>query len=92
MATKPAKISNLGPKSTAWLNDIGIYTLDDVEAIGVVEVYRRLKDAYPHKVTLNMLYGLQAAVLGIPWQALTPDMRAELRAQVENDPSRDLPT
>jgi DNA transformation protein len=85
MAKRPAKSSEFGPKSTAWLNSIGIYTLDDVEAIGVVEVYRRLKEAYPHKVTLNMLYGLQAAVLGIPWQALTPDMKAELRAQVEKD-------
>jgi DNA transformation protein len=83
MAAKPGKLQSFGPKSTVWLNSIGIYTLEDVEAIGVVEVYRRLKEAYPHKVTLNILYGLQAAVLGIPWQAITPEMKAELRAQVD---------
>jgi DNA transformation protein len=92
MAAKPSEQSNFGPKSTVWLNSIGIYTLEDVEAVGVVEVYRRLKEAYPREVTLNMLYGLQAAVLGIPWQALTPDMKAELRAQVDNETLSDLPT
>ncbi len=85
MAKKSARSGHFGPKSTAWLNSIGVYTVEEVEAIGVVEVYRRLKEAYPHKVTLNMLYGLQAAVLGIPWLALTPDMKAELRAQVERE-------
>jgi DNA transformation protein len=85
MAAKSGKMQGFGPQSTIWLNSIGIYTLEDVETVGVVEVYRRLKAAYPQKVTLNMLYGLQAAVLGIPWQAITPDMKAELRAQVEKD-------
>lgn len=84
MATELAKLKNLGPKTSAWLNDIGIYTLEDIEALGVAEVYKRLKEAYPHKVSLNALYGLQAAVLGIPWLALPPDMKAELKAQVED--------
>lgn len=81
----PIDLSNLkglGPKTTAWLNDIGIHTLEDIEALGVVEVYKRLKEAYPHKVSLNALYGLQAAVLGIHWLALPPEMKAELKAQV----------
>jgi hypothetical protein len=82
MAIELTKLKNLGPKTTAWLNDIGIYTLEDIEAAGVVEVYQHLKEAYPHKVTLNALYGLQAAVLGIHWLALTPAMKEELKAQI----------
>ena len=72
-----------GEKSAAWLNAIGVYTLADIEREGVIEVYIRVKRAFPHKVTLNMLWGLQAAVLGIPWYALPPEMKADLRAQVE---------
>ena len=83
MTTELTKLKAFGPKSTEWLNSIGIYSTADVERIGVAEVYRRLKAANPHKVTLNMLYGLHAAVLGIPWQAVTPEMKAELRAEVE---------
>jgi DNA transformation protein len=84
MPTELSKVKNVGPKTIIWLNDIGIYTLEDIEALGVVEVYRRLKQAYPHKVSLNALYGLQAAVLGIHWLALPPEMKAELKAQVED--------
>jgi DNA transformation protein len=80
---KSTTSNDFGPKSTEWLNSIGIYSVEDVERMGVAAVYWRLKVAYPHKVTLNMLYGLHAAVLGIPWQAVTPEMKAELRAQVE---------
>jgi DNA transformation protein len=81
MTAKPARIGNLGPKTSAWLNDIGIYTLEDIEALGVVEVYKRLKEANPHRVSLNALYGLQAAVLGTSWLALSPDMKEELKTQ-----------
>jgi len=84
MAKKQKRASDFGPKSTEWLNSIGIYSVDDVERIGVTEVYRRLKATYPHKVTLNMLYGLHATVHGIPWQAVTPEMKAKLRAEIED--------
>lgn len=76
-------MKKLGPKSSEWLASIGIHTLDDVAKLGVVETYRRVKAAYPEKVTLNMLYGLQAALLGIRWDELPPDIKAELKRQVE---------
>jgi len=82
MSTELSKLKNFGPKTTDWLNDIGIHTLEDIEALGVVEVYKSIKEAYPHKVSLNALYGLQAAVLGIHWLALPPEMKAKLKAQV----------
>lgn len=76
-------MKNMGPKSSEWLASVGIHTLDDVAKLGVVETYRRVKAAYPEKVTLNMLYGLQAALLGIRWDELPPDIKAELKRQVE---------
>ena len=76
-------MKNLGPKSSEWLASVGIHTLDDVARLGVVETYKRVKAAYPEKVTLNMLWGLQAALLGIRWDELPADMKAELKRQVE---------
>jgi DNA transformation protein and related proteins len=84
-STRLTKLKNFGPKSAEWLNEIGVYTLEDVEREGVVEVYKRVKDAFPHKVSLNMLWGLQAAVLGIHWNAVPPEMRAELKAQLDDN-------
>ncbi len=75
-------MKNLGPKSTEWLASIGVHSLDDIAKIGVVETYKRVKAAYPEKVTLNMLWGLQAALLDIPWNELPPDIKEELKRQV----------
>jgi hypothetical protein len=81
-------MKNMGPKSTEWLASVGIHTLDDVASIGVVESYLRVKAAYPDKVSLNLLYGLQAALLDLPWNELPPDIKAELKRQVENSDSK----
>ena len=72
-------MKNLGPKSREWLASIGVHSLDEVAKLGVVETYKRVKAAYPEKVTLNMLWGLQAALLDIPWNELPPDIKAQLR-------------
>lgn len=76
-------MKNMGPKSSEWLASVGIHTLDDVAVLGVVETYKRVKAVYPDKVTLNMLYGLQAALLDLPWSELPADIKAELKKQVE---------
>jgi DNA transformation protein and related proteins len=77
-------MKNIGPKSSEWLAFAGVNSLDDVARLGVVETYMRVKAAYPEKVSLNLLYGLQAALLNLPWNELPPDIKAELKRQVEN--------
>jgi hypothetical protein len=74
----------MGPKSSEWLAPVGVHTLDDVVNLGVVETYKRVKAAYAEKVSLNLLYGLQAALLDLPWNELPPDIKEELRRHVEN--------
>ncbi|HEX6271337.1 MAG TPA: TfoX/Sxy family protein [Anaerolineales bacterium] len=76
---------NIGPKSRQWLASIGVYTLDDVVNLGVVETYKRVRAAYPEKVSLNLLYTLQGALLDLRWNELPPDIKEELRQQVENE-------
>jgi DNA transformation protein len=74
-------MKNMGPKSRQWLASIGVCSLDDVVRLGVVETYKRVKAAYPEKVTLNMLWGLQAALLDIHWNELPPDIKDQLRKE-----------
>ena len=76
-------MKNMGPKSTEWLAAVGIHTLGDVAQLGVVETYKRVRAAYPEKVTLNLLWGLQSALLDLPRNELPPDIKEELRKQVE---------
>jgi DNA transformation protein and related proteins len=74
-------MKNLGPKSKEWLASIGVYSLEDVVKLGVVETYKRVKGAYPENVTLNMLWGLQAALFDIPWNQLPADIKDQLRKE-----------
>ena len=77
------KLPNIGPKSAQWLESVGIKTLEDLEELGAVGAYRRVKAAYPGRVSLNMLWGLQGALLDLPWNELPPDMKEKLRKEVE---------
>ena len=68
----------IGPKSKQWLASVGVHTLDDIVSLGVVETYKRVKAAHPEKVSLNLLYALQAALFDLPWNELPPDIKEEL--------------
>ena len=85
MKNRPVQLSeleNLGPKSQAWLNEIGIFSLGDLEKIGPVEAYRQVK-LRGHKASLNLVYAIQGAIIGTPWNHLPLDMRERLRREVK---------
>lgn len=64
-------MKNIGPVSQQWLAEIGILTLDDLRAAGSIPAYKLLKEIYPEKVSLNLLWGLEAAIRGLDWRELT---------------------
>ena len=59
-------LKNVGPKTIGWLQVVGIESVEDLEDMGAAEAYIRLKTAFPDKVTLNALWGLQGALAGHP--------------------------
>ena len=77
-----AGLRNIGPRSAEWLGSVGIQTVEDLEEVGVVEAYLRTKDAFPDQVSLNLLYGLQAAMLDMDWRQIPESMKRDLREQV----------
>ena len=82
--------ANPDSASARWLRAAGFASLSDVEAVGSVEAYRRTSALFPREVSLNLLWGLEAALLGIRWDQLPPELKADLRAQVESSgPSAD---
>ncbi len=80
--TDVGQLPNIGPKTSAWLREIGIMTLEDLEDVGVINAYLRLRESRPHQVTRNALWGLQAALLNLPWNELPPDLKRELLTRV----------
>lgn len=74
-----ARLRNIGSTTASWLTDVGITTVEELDACGSVEAYRRLKAARPSQVTGVALYALEAALLDIAWTELPLDVRARLR-------------
>ncbi|MGS1077743.1 TfoX/Sxy family protein [Pseudoxanthomonas beigongshangi] len=72
-----AKMRNIGPKSAAWLRQVGLRTQDDLVAVGSVEAFMRVKRA-GFRPSLNLLYALEGALLDCHWQQLPEERRGEL--------------
>jgi hypothetical protein len=79
--TAVSQLLNLGPKSSQWLHDIGIYTLADLQAVGVVEAYCLVKTLHD-QASLNLLYALYGALHNVRWNELTPETKEQLQAEV----------
>ncbi|MBK7044715.1 MAG: TfoX/Sxy family protein [Rhodanobacteraceae bacterium] len=75
------KIRNVGPKSAAWLRQVGVKTDDEVRALGALEVFMKVKRA-GFKPSLNLLYALEGAVVDCHWTALTAERKSELVLEV----------
>jgi hypothetical protein len=75
------KIRNVGPKSAAWLRQVGIKTDAEVRAIGALEAFMKVKRA-GFKPSLNLLYALEGAVLDCHWTALSAERKSELVLEV----------
>lgn len=78
----PEKLRNVGPKSAAWLRQVGLRTREELAAIGAVDAFMRVKRA-GFKPSLNLLYALEGALLDCHWQDVPEARRSELVAQAE---------
>lgn len=78
----PLKLRNIGPKSAAWLRQVGLRTREDLEAAGPVDAFMRVKRA-GFKPSLNMLYALEGALQDCHWQEVPEARRVELVSAAE---------
>ena len=73
-----SRLRNLGEKTEVWLNEIGVFGLDDLRRLGSIEIYRLLRQrGYP--VSLNLVYSIEGAISDTDWRELSPQLRADLR-------------
>ncbi|MGC5327541.1 TfoX/Sxy family DNA transformation protein [Brevibacillus sp. SYSU BS000544] len=79
---KTMNLKNIGAKTEPWLREIGIQGYDDLNQLGSVEAYRRLKEKYPEKINLLALYALEAALWNIHWLELAPEVKEQLKREV----------
>ncbi|PIQ36436.1 MAG: transcriptional regulator [Lysobacterales bacterium CG17_big_fil_post_rev_8_21_14_2_50_64_11] len=71
------KVRNIGPKSAAWLRQVGIHSLAQLTEMGAVAAFIAIKRA-GFRPSLNLLYALEGALLDCHWQEIPGDRRSEL--------------
>lgn len=76
------KLRNVGPKSAAWLRQVGVRTQGDLEALGAVAAFMKVKRA-GFRPSLNLVYALEGALMGCHWQQVPEERRQELLLQVD---------
>jgi DNA transformation protein len=76
-------LPGLGPTTAAWLREAGIRTITDLERLGPVVAYKLVKQKQP-RATLNLLWGLEAGLLGKDWRELTEQEKIRLRHALES--------
>jgi DNA transformation protein and related proteins len=79
-STRLSHLINIGAKTEHMLNEINIWTQQDLQAVGPIEAWNRIKGLHPDQATLAFLYVLQGALLGVPWHKLPVEAVDELLA------------
>jgi DNA transformation protein len=84
-ATEPnlADLPNLGPKSQQMLVAAGIHNLAQLRAVGSVVAFDRVKRS-SSTASLNLLWALEGALTGLPWQTVAREHRTSLLLALEH--------
>lgn len=83
MGTRDVKIRNVGPKSAAWLRQVGVRSVEDLQRIGPVEAFLKVKRA-GFRPSLNLLYSMAGALADCHWADLPDARKQELLAALES--------
>ncbi len=77
-------LRNLGATSAEWLREIGVHTREELKCMGPVVAYRLVKQRRPN-ASLNLLWAMAAALADVDWRELSPQAKARLRQEAEED-------
>lgn len=71
-------LRNIGPVSAKWLAEVGVELMEDLERVGAVEAYRRVRENRPGKASLNLLWALQGALMELHWTDVPEQVKERL--------------
>ena len=75
---KLSGLPNIGEDTEKQLNEVGIYTKDDLENIGATEAWLKLQEIDP-SACIHRLMGLEGAIQGIKKTDLSLETKAYLK-------------
>ena len=78
-----SNLKGLGPKSEKCLNEIGINTREDLERLGAVRSFIKLKNECSIKPSLNFLYAIVGALENEHWANIAKSEKGRLIMELE---------
>ena len=75
-------LPHLGPASRRMLAEAGVTSLAQLRALGAVAAYARVKRQNA-SASLNLLWALEGALSGLPWQQVAREHRTSLLLALE---------
>lgn len=77
-----SELKGLGPKSQEMLSIAGITSIQQLREMGSIEAFVLTRQKIP-AVSLNLLWGLESALTGVPWQEVARVHRTSLLLALE---------
>jgi len=78
-----SKLKGLGPKSERYLNEIGICTKEQLQEIGAVRAFIKLKKECSSKPSLNFLYAMVGALENEHWTKIAKSEKGRLIIELD---------
>jgi DNA transformation protein and related proteins len=80
ISDKEQAFNGLGVTSQKYMAEIGIKTVADLRREGAIISYKTLKDRYPKRVSLNLLWGLYALINDLDAKAIDEETKSHLKS------------
>ena len=77
------KLKGLGPKAERCLNEIGIKTRNDLEAVGPIQAFIKLREECSIKPSINFLYAMVGALNERHWADVAKTEKNKLLLELE---------
>ena len=81
--SKLLELKNIGKTVAGRLEDIGLRSKHDLEAMGSARAYRKIQSSYPesHLPLCYYLYSLQGALENRDWRSFSDREKLDMRKQ-----------
>ena len=80
---KLTDLKNIGKKISSRLNEVQIFSVEDLELIGAVEAHRLIKEKYPDEMlpVCYYLYSFEGALTDKYWSEISEARKQQLKAE-----------
>ena len=78
------ELKNIGKKIASRLNEIGIFSEDDLRHVGAVGAHQLIKEKYPEETlpVCYYLYSFEGALFDKHWNEIGDEKKQQLKSQI----------